>query len=194
MIDAKIVMQLRNMTSAGMMDAKAALEETGGDLEKAAELLRKKGVAKAEKKAERVTKEGQIFTYLHANKKLGALVELFCETDFVAKTEQFQELGHDLALHVAAANPTYVRREEVPTEAIEKEKEVYRAEIANQNKPADIMEKIIDGKMNKFYADNCLLEQLFVKDDSKTINEIIKEKIATLGENMQVGRISRISF
>lgn len=194
MIDAKMVMQLREITGAGMMDAKAALEETTGDLTKAAELLRKKGVAKADKKAERVTKEGRVFSYLHSNNKLGALIELFCETDFVAKTDQFQELGHDLALHVAAANPTYVRREDVPAEVVEKEKEIYRAEIANQNKPAEIVEKIIEGKMSKFYGDNCLLEQAFIKDDTKIVSEIIKEKIAILGENIQVGRIARISF
>jgi elongation factor Ts len=194
MIDAKIVMQLRALTGAGMMEAKGALEETGGDLDKAADLLRKKGVAKADKKAERETKEGLVFTYLHANGKLGVLVELYCETDFVAKTPQFLELGHDLAIQVAAANPTYVRREEVPVEIVEHEKEIYRGEIAGQNKPAEIVEKIIEGKLNKFYADNCLLEQQFIKDDTKTINEMIKEKVATLGENMQVGRISRLSF
>lgn len=194
MIDAKIVMQLRAMTGAGMMDAKAALEEVGGDLTKAADLLRKKGIVKADKKAERATKEGNVFIYLHANKKLGVLIELFCETDFVAKTEQFQELGHDLALHVAAANPSFVRREDVPAEIVEKEKEIYRAEIADQNKSAEIAEKIVEGKLNKFYADNCLLEQPFVKDDSKTVSDVVKEKIATLGENMQVGRIMRMNL
>jgi len=194
MIDAKTVMRLRAMTDAAMMDAKAALEETGGDLAKAAELLRKKGMAKADKKAERATKEGLIFSYLHANGKLGALVELYCETDFVAKTPQFLELGHDLALQVAAVNPTYVRREDVPVEIIEKEKEIYRAEIAGQNKPAEIVEKIIEGKLNKYYSDNCLLDQLFIKDDTKTVGDIVKEKVGTLGENMQVGRIARLNL
>lgn len=194
MIDAKTVMRLRAMTGAGMMDAKAALEEVGGDLTKAVELLRKKGIAKADKKAERATKEGRIFSYLHSNNRLGAMVELFCETDFVAKTDQFQELGRDLALHVAAMNPAYVRREEAPAEVVEKEKEIYRAEISGQNKPAEIIEKIIEGKLNKFYADNCLLEQLFVKDDSKTVQELVKAAIGTLGENMQVGRIMRMSL
>ncbi|MFH1253303.1 MAG: translation elongation factor Ts [Candidatus Uhrbacteria bacterium] len=194
MIDAKIVMQLRATTGAGMMDAKSALEETGGDLEKAADLLRKKGVVKADKKSERATGEGRVFVYSHANGRLGAMIELFCETDFVAKTDQFQELGHDLALHIAAVNPNYVRREEVPAEILEKEKEIYRAEIAGQNKPPEIVEKIIEGKLNKFYADNCLLEQPFIKDDTKTVETLIKEVIGVLGENMQVGRMTRLSF
>ena len=187
-------MQLRALTGAGMMDAKAALEEVNGDLTQAAELLRKKGIAKADKKAGRAASEGMVFSYLHANKKLGALVELFCETDFVGKTDKFQELGRDLALHVAASNPTYVRREEVPAELVEKEKEIYRAEIAGQNKPAEIVEKIIEGKLNKFYGDLCLLEQIFVKDDTKTVETLIKETIGVLGENMQVGRIMRMSL
>jgi len=187
-------MQLRAMTGAAMMDAKSALEEVGGDLTQAAELLRKKGIAKADKKAERATKEGQVFTYLHSNKKLGAMVELFCETDFVAKTEQFQTLGNDLVLHVAAMNPIYVKREDVPVEIIEKEKEIYRAELSSQNKPAEIIEKIIEGKLNKFYSDNCFLEQQFVKDDTQTIEELVKSAIGTLGENMQVGRIMRMNL
>jgi elongation factor Ts len=158
------------------------------------EILRKKGVAKADKKAERVTKEGRIFTYLHSNNKLAALVELFCETDFVAKTEQFQNLGRDLVMHVAASAPRFVRREEVPTELIEKEKEIYRAELAEQNKPAEIVEKIIEGKLNKFYSEVCLLEQLFVKDDTKTVETLVKEVIGVLGENMQIGRITRMNL
>ncbi|MFA6131781.1 MAG: translation elongation factor Ts [Patescibacteria group bacterium] len=194
MIDAKIVMQLRAMTDAGMMDAKAALEESGGDLEKATEILRKKGVAKADKKAERVAKEGRIFTYLHSNNRLAAMVELYCETDFVAKTEQFQNLGRDLAMHVAATAPRYVRREEVPAEIVEKEKETYRAEIAEQNKPAEIVEKIVEGKLNKFYSEVCLLEQLFIKDDTKTVEIMVKEVVGILGENMQVGRFTRMSL
>lgn len=187
-------MQLRALTGAGMMDAKSALEEVNGDLTKAAEVLRKKGIVKAGTKAERATKEGQIFPYLHANGKMGALVELFCETDFVAKTEKFQELGRNLALHVAAMNPTYVRRDEVPAEVVEHEKEIYRAEIADQNKPADIAEKIIEGKLNKFYSDVCLMEQVFVKDDTKNIETMVKEVIGVLGENMQVGRIARLNL
>lgn len=194
MINAKTVMQLRAMTGAGMMDAKAALEEAGGDLIKAVELLRKKGIAKADKKAERATKEGRVFVYLHSNGKLGSLVELFCETDFVAKTEQFQELGHDLAMHAAATAPEYVRREDVPVEVIEREKEIYRAEIADQNKPAEVAEKIVEGKLNRFYSEVCLMEQLFIKDDTKTIGTLIKEVIGVLGENMQVGRIARMNL
>lgn len=194
MTDAKIVMQLRAMTGAGMMDAKAALEESAGDLAKAAELLRKKGIAKAEKKAGRAAKEGRVFVYLHSNGKLASFVELFCETDFVAKTEQFQELGHDLAMHAAAAAPEYARREDVPAEVIEREKEIYRAEIADQGKPAEIAEKIIEGKLSKFYSDNCLLEQLFVKDETKTVETLLKETAGRLGENIQLGRVMRMNL
>ncbi len=194
MTDAKTVMQLRQMTGAGMMDAKSALEEVSGDLEKAAELLRKKGIAKAEKKAERETKEGRVVSYLHANGKLGAMVEILCETDFVARTEAFQELCHDLAMHVAASDPLYVKRADVPAEVIEKEKDIYRAEMAGQAKPQDIMEKIVDGKLNKYFSDVCLLEQAFVKDEDKTIEEVVKEKIASLGENIQVTRFCRFNI
>jgi elongation factor Ts len=194
MADAKTVMQLRQMTGAGMMDAKGALEETGGDLEKAAELLRKKGVAKAAKKAERETKEGRVVSYTHANGKLGAMVEVLCETDFVARTEQFQELCRDLAMHIAASDPLYVKRADVPADLIEKEKAIYREEMAGQAKSADILEKIIDGKINKYFSEVCLLEQSFIKDEDKTIEEVVKEKIASLGENIQVTRFSRFNI
>ncbi len=194
MIDAKIVMQLRQMTGAGMMDAKAALEEASGDLKKAAELMRKKGIAKAEKKAERETKEGRVISYLHANGKLGAMVEVLCETDFVARTESFQTLCRDLAMHVAASDPLYVKRTDVPVAVVEKEKEIYRAEMEGQAKPQEIIEKIVDGKLNKYFSDVCLLEQAFIKDEDKTIEEVVKEKIASLGENIQVTRFCRFNI
>jgi elongation factor Ts len=191
MADAKTVMQLRQMTGAGIMDAKGALEEALGDLTKAAEALRKKGVVKAEKKAARETKEGRVVSYLHANGKLGAMIEVLCETDFVARTEPFQALCHDLAMQVAASGPLYVKRQDVPRDVIEKEKEIYRAEMDGQAKPPDVMDKIVEGKLNKYFRDVCLLEQAFIKDENKTIEEIVKEKIASLGENIQVTRFSR---
>lgn len=193
-IDAKTVMQLRQMTNAGLMDAKAALEETQGNLEQAVEVLRKKGIAKAGKKAERETKEGRVYTYVHANGKMGSMVEVLCETDFVARNELFEALCHDIAMHVAAADPLYVRREDVPGELIEKEREIYRGEMEGQAKPADIIEKIIEGKLNKYFSEMCLLEQLFVKDDSKTVQDLVKEKISSLGENIQITRFSRFQI
>ncbi|HLD18033.1 MAG TPA: translation elongation factor Ts [Patescibacteria group bacterium] len=191
MIDAQAVMRLRQATGAGLMDAKAVLQETEGDAEKAVDLLRKRGLVKAEKKADRQTREGRVVSYLHATGKIGALVEVLCETDFVARNELFSDLCHDLALHVTAADPLYVRREEVPSETIEKEKIIYREEVQGQGKPADIVEKIIEGKLNKYFSQVCLLEQPFVKDDVKTVGDLVKEKIAALGENIQVARFSR---
>lgn len=193
-IDAKLVLQLREMTGAGMMDAKRALEETGGDLEKASEELRKKGIVKAAKRAERVTKEGRVHAYIHGNGKIGVLVEVLCETDFVARNEAFIELCHDLALHISAFDPLYVSREDVPPEVIEKEKEIYAAELNGQNKPADVIEKIVQGKLDKWFTEVTLLAQPFVKDDTKTVDEVIKERIATLGENIQVRRFCRFKI
>jgi elongation factor Ts len=189
-IDAKIVVQLREMTGAGMMDAKKALTETDGDLEKAAELLRKKGIAKAAGKAERETKEGRVHAYIHSNGKLGAMVEVQCETDFVARTDAFKELCNDIAMHVSATDPLYVKREQVPEEVVQKQKELFTEE-AGSGKPADILEKIVGGKMDKWFSEVVLMEQPFIKDEDKTIDEVIKEKIATIGENIQVTRASR---
>ncbi len=194
MVDAKTVMQLRQMTGAGMMDAKAALEETGGDLEKAAEVMRKKGIVKAGKKADRATNEGRVFSYIHANGKVGAMVEVLCETDFVARTDQFVDLCRDLVMHIAASDPLYVKREDVPADMVEKEKAIYREEMAGQSKGADVLEKIIEGKINKYYSQVCLLEQDFIKDEDKTIEELVKEKIASLGENIQVTRFARFNI
>ncbi len=193
-ITAQQVAQLRAQTGAGMMDAKSALEETGGDLEKAAELLRKKGVAKAAKKADRETNEGRVHAYIHSNGKLGALVEVLCETDFVARNEAFIDFCNDLAMHVSAADPLYLTREQVPLELVEKEKVAFREELTAQSKPADVIEKIIEGKLNKWYSEIVLMEQPFIKDDDKTIEEFVKEKIASLGENMQVRRFARFNI
>lgn len=194
MVDAKLVARLREMTGAGMMDAKKALEGTNGDLTAASEALRTKGLAKAASKSDRATKEGRVFSYVHSNGKLGAMVEVLCETDFVARNEAFTELCHDLAMHISAADPLYVRREDVPLEVVAKEKEIYAAEMAEQAKPAEIVEKIVEGKLNKYFRDTCLLEQPFIKDEDVTIDEFVKEKIATIGENIQISRFSRFQI
>ncbi len=194
MITASLVAELREMTGAGIMDAKRALEETQGDLALAADVLRKKGIAKAANKASRETHEGLVHAYLHSTGKLGAMVEVLCETDFVARTEGFQNLCHDLALHIAAMNPLWVCREDVPAETIEHEKSIYREEPAMAGKPADVVEKILEGKLNKFFTERCLLEQPFVKDDTKTVDEVVKEVITALGENIQVRRFSRLQI
>lgn len=193
-IDAKLVAQLRAQTGAGMMDAKSALEETGGDLDQAAETLRKKGVVKAAKKADRETREGRVHSYIHSNGKLGALVEILCETDFVARNEVFIDFCNDIAMHVSASDPLYVSRADVPEDVIEKEKQIYQEEIAGQSKPAEVMEKIIEGKLNKWFSEVVLMEQPFIKDEDKTIEEYLKEKIASLGENMQIKRFCRFGI
>ncbi len=190
-ITAAAVSSLREMTGAGMMDAKRALVEADGDLQKAAEGLRKSGIIKAASKAERATNEGRVHAYIHSNGKVGAMVEVLCETDFVARNEAFVEFCNDLAMHIAASAPEYLSPTEVPAEVVEKEKEIYRAEIEGQGKPAEIVEKIVQGKLEKFYGEICLLNQVFIKDDTKTIDEFIKEKIATIGENIQVRRFAR---
>lgn len=193
-IDAKLVSQLRAMTGAGIMDAKKALEESNGALEAAAEILRKKGGAKAAKKAERATKEGRVFAYIHSTGKVGAMVEILCETDFVARNEAFVQLGHDIAMHVAASEPVYLSREDVPGDLVEKEKDIYREEMKAQSKPEAVVEKIVEGKLEKYYSEVCLMEQAFVKDDSKTITDLVNEKIAALGENMQISRFTRFQI
>lgn len=193
-IDPKIVMQLREMTGAGIVDSKNALEEAGGDLAAAAEILRKKGVAKAAKKSERATAEGVVHAYIHANGKLGVMVEILCETDFVARTEQFQALAHDVAMHIAAANPLYLRPEDVPAEVVAKEKEMYAEEVAGSGKPPEIVEKIVSGKLERYYSETCLLRQPFVKDEDVTIEELVKQTIAKIGENVQIGRFVRMAL
>ena len=189
-----MVAELRAKTGAGIVDSKKALEEMGGDLEKAAEHLRKKGIAKAGSKAERKTSEGLVYAYLHSNGKIGALVEVLCETDFVARTENFKELVHEVALQVAAMNPLYVSKDQIPPEVLEKEKAIYAEEFAGSGKPADMIAKIVEGKLGKYYADVCLMNQAYIKDEDKTMEDVVKEAIAKTGENIQVKRFVRFAM
>jgi len=188
---AKDVVALREKTGAGMLDCKQALTETNGDIEKAIEYLRKKGVASASKKAGRVAAEGAVFSYIHMGGKIGVLLELNCETDFVAKSEAFQELGHDIALQIAAAAPKYVSREEVDPAELAKEQDILRAQALNEGKPEAVVEKMLAGRINKFYKDVCLLDQEYVKDNSKTIQAVVNEAIAKIGEKISVRRFVR---
>jgi len=188
------IKKLRAMTGAGMMDVKKALDETGGDIDKAAALLRERGIAKAAKKSDREAREGIIGSYVHHNGRVAVLVELNCETDFVARNEQFQELAKNLALHVAMANPQYLRRDEVPGDVIEAEKQALRAQALEEGKPEAIVEKMVEGRISKYYAEVCLLEQAYIKDDKLTIEKLIGEAVASIGENIQIGRFSRIAI
>lgn len=190
-VSADVVKQLREQTGAGIMDCKAALTESGGDLEKAIEWLRKKGAASAQKKVGRATNEGVIEAYIHPGSRLGVLIEVNCETDFVAKTEDFKTLARDLAMQVAAASPRVVKREDMPQELIEKELEIYRTQAANENKPAAVQDRIAQGKLDKFYQEAVLLEQNFIKDPTRTVTQVITEVIAKLGENITVRRFVR---
>jgi len=192
-ITAAAVKELRDKTGVGMMECKSALAEADGDVAKAIDILRKKGVAKAAKKVGRATKEGLVFSYIHAGGKLGALVEIACETDFVAKTEQFQELGHNIAMHIAAASPEVVSREQVATDALDKESEIFKQQALNEGKPEAIVEKIVTGRLEKYYKEVVLMEQTFVKDPEKTITDLLNETIAGLGENMSVTRFQRFA-
>ncbi len=193
-ITASQVAELRSQTGAGMMAAKKALEEAGGDIPKAVELLREKGLAKAAKKADRATTEGRVHAYLHSTGKLGAMVSVLCETDFVARNEAFIEFCNDIALHVSAADPKYLVREDVPEDIVAKEKEIYTKEMEAQNKPADVIEKIVEGKMNKWFSEVVLMEQPFIKDEDMTIDGFVKSTIASLGENMQIKSFARFSI
>jgi elongation factor Ts len=193
-ITAKMVKELRDATNAGMMDCKKALQETGGDLEQAKEYLRKKGIAKADKKADRTTSQGLVGSYIHMGGKVGVLVEVACETDFVARTDDFQELVHNIAMHVAAASPVAVTREEVDPALIEKEKEIYAAQMREEGKPEQMIEKIVEGKVGKYYGEIVLLEQKYVKDPDLTVEDYIKTVIGKLGENMQVKRFARFAI
>ncbi len=191
-ITAQMVKKLRDMTGAGMMDCKKALQEADGDFDKAIEILRKRGAAKAAKKAGRATGEGIITSYVHFNGRIGVLLELNCETDFVARTDEFKELAYNLAKQVAAMSPRWVSREDVPQEVIEKEKEIYREQLKNSGKPENVIEKIIEGKLEKFFQENCLLEQDYIFDDKKKVNDIITEAIGKIGENIRVSRFVRL--
>ena len=190
-ISAAQVKELREKTNAPMMDCKQALTESKGDMEGAVVILRKKGVATAAKKAARVTSEGSVASYIHAGGKIGVLVEVNCESDFVARTDDFKGLVHDIAMHIAASDPRFIRKEDVTPEAFEKEKDIYRAQAAQTGKPAPVIEKILEGKMGKFYEEVCLYEQPFVKENTITIDQLIKTKIAKLGENIGVARFIR---
>ena len=193
-VTAAQVKELRDKTGAGMMDCKSALDEANGDLEKAVELLRKKGLAQAQKRAGRIAKDGMIGHYIHMGGKVGVLVEVNCETDFVARTDDFQKLAKEIAMHIAAASPAYVRREEVPADVIEKEKEIFRAQFAGQNKPANVIEKIVEGKLGSFYAQVCLLDQPSVRDPNVTIQQMVAAATAKTGENVTVTRFVRFKL
>lgn len=192
-ITAAMVKELRERTGAGMMDCKRALAETNGDMERAIEVLREKGLASAAKKAGRIAAEGVVGAYIHGGGRIGVLVEVNCETDFVAKNDDFLAFVHDVAMHIAASAPQYVRREEVPEDVVAREREILRAQTLNENpnKPANIVDKIVEGRIEKFYKEVCLLEQPFVKDPDKTVEQLVKEKIAQIGENISIRRFSR---
>jgi elongation factor Ts len=190
-IPAQLVKELRERTNAGFADCRSALVEAEGDLEKAISVLRKKGQAAAAKKAQREASEGLVGSYIHAGGKIGVLVEINCESDFVARTNEFQQLCHDIAMHIAALDPRYVRREEVTPEMLEKEREIYSAQAKATGKPEAVIEKIVTGKMEKFYEENCLYEQHYIKDESVTIGEMISQAVAKLGENMGIRRFVR---
>ncbi|NLV16955.1 MAG: translation elongation factor Ts [Syntrophomonadaceae bacterium] len=191
MITAAIVKELRERTGVGMMDCKNALVETEGDIDKAIELLRTKGLAQAAKKASRVASEGLVSQYIHMGGKIGVLLEVNCETDFVAKTEDFKALCHDVAMQIAAAKPEFVRREEVNQEIIETEKRILRQQALNEGKPEKIVDKMVEGRIEKFYKENCLMEQQFIKDTDKTVQEIVNDQVMRLGENISVRRFAR---
>lgn len=191
-MDTQIIVKLRNMTGAGMLDCKKALDETGGDIEKAVDYLRKKGEIKAAKKsAERNASEGIIHAYIHAGGKVGVMLQLSCETDFVAKNEDFNNLAHDIAMHIAATSPSYVNIEDVPAEELEREKEVYKEQLKAEGKPENIIEKILEGKVAKYYEEVCLLKQPFIKDDKKKVEQIITEAVAKIGEKIEVAKFAR---
>lgn len=191
MITPEQVKELRGQTGAGIMDCKKALTESGGDIEKAVIILREKGLAKAAKKMERSAAEGIIDSYIHGNGRIGVLVEVNCETDFVARNEEFKALTKDIAMQIAAANPKYISKEEVPEEIIDRERKILKTQAINEGKPEKIAEKIVEGRIGKFYEEICLLEQPFIKDPDKKVSQYIMEKIAVIGENISVGRFAR---
>lgn len=192
-IDARVVKELREKTGAGMMDCKKALVHSNGDLEKAVEFLRKSGIAKAEKKSSREAREGIVYSYIHHGGRLGVLVEVNCETDFVAKTEGFKDLAHNLAMQIAATNPLSVSADGVPVEYIEREKEIYSAQAKTSGKPSNIIDKMVEGRMQKYFQEVCLLEQPFIKNPDKRVGDLITEAIATLGENIFISRFTRFA-
>jgi elongation factor Ts len=191
-VNAQLVKELRERTGAGFSDCRNALVETSGDVDRAIDVLRRRGQAAAQKKAQREASEGLIGHYIHAGGKIGVVVEVNCESDFVARTDDFQKLCHDLAMHIAALDPRYLRREEVTTQILEHEREIYREQARSTGKPEPVIEKIVNGKMEKFYEENCLYEQHFIKDESVTVSELINQMIAKLGENISVRRFVRL--
>ena len=190
-INAKMIAELRAQTGAGMLDCKKALEEAEGNVDTATDILRKKGIAKAAKRAGKVAAEGIVYSYIHGDGKIGVLLELNSETDFVAKTDSFKAFAHDIAMHITAANPKYLNREEVDPEELEKEKDVYRVQLKNEGKPEEMIEKILEGKMNKYYGEICLLEQAFIKDEDKTIEQLLTAKTGEIGEKVTLRRFAR---
>jgi elongation factor Ts len=193
-INAALVKQLRDATGAGMMECKAALVEAKGNLDDATTILRKRGLAQATKKAGRSTNEGLIGSYIHMGGKIGVLVEVNCESDFVARTDDFQNLAREIAMHIAAANPQYVRREEVPADVLERERAVYRGQMEGQNKPAAVIDKIVEGKLNSFYEQVCLLDQPSIRDPKLTIGQVVQAAIAKMGENIGIPRFVRFKL
>jgi len=193
-ITSEMVKELRQRTGIGMMECKKALEEAGGDADKACTILRKKGFARAEKKADRTTSAGLVGSYIHMNGKIGVLVEVDCESDFVARNEEFQALVKNIALHIAAANPKYLAPEEIPAEILDEEKSIVREQFKDSKKPAEVVEKIVQGKLNKFYEEVCLIEQPFIKDDKMTIKQLIQSHVAKFGENIKVSRFARFEI
>lgn len=193
-ITATMVKELRGRTGAGMMDCKKALAEANGDTEKAIEILRVKGLSKAAKKSGRQTAEGLVVSYIHPGGKIGVLLEVNCETDFVARTDEFQTFAKNIAMQVAAAAPIGVTREDIPADVIEKEREVYRTQALEGKKPANVVEKIVDGKIEKFYAETTLLDQVYIRDNDKKVSDLLKETIGTLGENIKIARFSRFQL
>ena len=192
-IDAKLVKSLREKTGAGMMDCKKALVDSNGDLDKAVDYLRKSGIAKAEKKGTRDTREGLVYSYIHAGGRLGVLLELNCETDFVAKTDGFTELAHNLAMQIAATNPLSLDRESIDDKIIAREKEIFTDQAKSEGKPDNIIEKMVEGRLSKFFQESCLLEQTYIKDPDKKVSDLLTETIATLGENISINRFIRFA-
>lgn len=190
-VTAAMVKELREKTGAGMLDCKKALEKADGDISEAIDILREKGLSAASKKAGRIATEGVVESYIHAGGRIGVLVEINCETDFVGKTDQFKEFCKDIAMQIAAANPRYIRREEAPQEELDKEKEILRAQALNEGKPEHIVDKMVEGRMSKFYEEYCLMEQNFIKDPDKTIDNLLNEKIGKIGEQISIRRFVR---
>ena len=193
-IDARLVKSLRDKTGAGMMDCKRALLESEGDIENAIDYLRKSGITKAEKKGSRETKEGVIYSYIHAGGRLGVLIELNCETDFVAKTDGFKELAHNISMQIAATNPIAIDKDLVDKRVISKEKEIYTEQAKSEGKPDNIIEKMVEGRIQKFFKESCLMQQTYIKDSDKKVADLFNETIATLGENISINRFSRFSI